>query len=54
MNKDKYNKRQEIIEHVFGTLKRNMNFAYFLITFMPVPKQEREKACILFAILGPS
>jgi transposase len=29
-NKDKYRKRQTIIEHVFGTVKRNMNAGYFL------------------------
>lgn len=30
-NKSKYSKRQEIIEHVFGTLKRNMNFTHLLL-----------------------
>jgi transposase len=30
-NKAKYSKRQEIIEHVFGTLKRNMNFTHLLL-----------------------
>lgn len=30
-NKAKYGKRQEIIEHVFGTLKRSMNFTYVLL-----------------------
>ena len=30
-NKAKYTKRQEIIEHVFGTLKRSMNFTYVLL-----------------------
>ncbi|WP_300380188.1 IS1182 family transposase [Clostridium sp.] len=30
-NKVKYSKRQEIIEHVFGTLKRNMNFTHLLL-----------------------
>ena len=30
-NKAKYSKRQEIIEHVFGTLKRGMNFDYLLL-----------------------
>lgn len=30
-NKTKYSKRQEIIEHVFGTLKRTMNFTHFLL-----------------------
>ena len=31
LNRDKYHKRQEIIEHVFGTLKRAMNHGYFLL-----------------------
>jgi len=30
-NKAKYIQRQEIIEHVFGTLKRGMNFDYLLL-----------------------
>lgn len=30
-NKPKYSQRQEIIEHVFGTLKRGMNFDYLLL-----------------------
>lgn len=30
-NKAKYSKRQEIIEHVFGTLKRSMNFTHLLL-----------------------
>ncbi len=30
-NKAKYSQRQEIIEHVFGTLKRGMNFDYLLL-----------------------
>lgn len=30
-NKSKYSKRQEIIEHVFGTLKRAMNFTHLLL-----------------------
>ncbi|MGV8981606.1 transposase [Clostridium sp.] len=30
-NKAKYSQRQEIIEHVFGTLKRGMNFNYLLL-----------------------
>ncbi len=30
-NKHKYHQRQEIIEHVFGTLKRSMNFTHFLL-----------------------
>lgn len=30
-NKAKYSQRQEIIEHVFGTLKRSMNFTYLLL-----------------------
>lgn len=30
-NKAKYSRRQEIIEHVFGTLKRSMNFTHFLL-----------------------
>ncbi len=30
-NKDKYSQRQEIIEHVFGTLKRSMNFTHLLL-----------------------
>ena len=30
-NKAKYSKRQEIIEHVFGTIKRGMNFDYLLL-----------------------
>lgn len=30
-NKTKYSQRQEIIEHVFGTLKRSMNFTYLLL-----------------------
>lgn len=29
--KDKYSQRQEIIEHVFGTLKRSMNFTHLLL-----------------------
>lgn len=29
-NKDKYRQRQELIEHVFGTVKRAMNAGYFL------------------------
>lgn len=30
-NKDKYNKRQGITEHVFGTIKRTMNFTHSLL-----------------------
>lgn len=30
-NKAKYSRRQEIVEHVFGTLKRSMNFTHFLL-----------------------
>jgi len=30
-NKEKYKQRQLIIEHVFGTLKRSMNFTYLLL-----------------------
>jgi len=30
-NKSKYSQRQEIVEHVFGTLKRSMNFDYLLL-----------------------
>jgi len=30
-DKGKYSQRQEIIEHVFGTLKRNMNFTHILL-----------------------
>lgn len=30
-NKAKYSQRQEIIEHVFGTLKRSMNFTHLLL-----------------------
>jgi hypothetical protein len=30
-NKEKYSQRQEIIEHVFGTLKRSMNFNHLLL-----------------------
>lgn len=30
-NKAKYHKRQEIIEHVFGTVKRSMNFTHLLL-----------------------
>jgi transposase len=30
LNKEKYRKRQSIIEHVFGTIKRAMNAGYFL------------------------
>lgn len=30
-NKAKYSQRQEIIEHVFGTLKRGMGFTYLLL-----------------------
>lgn len=29
-NKDKYRQRQELIEHIFGTVKRAMNAGYFL------------------------
>lgn len=31
-NKAKYSKRQEIIEHVFGTLKRGMGFTHLLLS----------------------
>jgi transposase len=30
-NQVKYRQRQEIVEHVFGTLKRSMNFTYLLL-----------------------
>jgi hypothetical protein len=30
-NQAKYRQRQEIIEHVFGTVKRSMNFTYLLL-----------------------
>ncbi len=30
-NKARYSQRQEIIEHVFGTLKRSMNFTHLLL-----------------------
>lgn len=30
-NKTKYSQRQCIVEHPFGTLKRNMNFTYLLL-----------------------
>lgn len=28
-NKDKYKRREELIEHIFGTIKRTMNAGYF-------------------------
>jgi len=39
-NKEKYKKRQLIIEHVFGTIKRVMNGGYFLTRKIPSVRTE--------------
>ena len=44
-NKEEYKYRQQIVEHVFGTVKRTMNGGYFLLR---TKKKVRAEAALLF------
>jgi hypothetical protein len=49
-NKDKYKKRQSIVEPVFGTIKRNFNQGYLLLKGIPKVNTEFSLSALVYNI----
>jgi len=49
-NLDLYNLRKQLVEHPFGTIKRNMNGSYFLLRTLPKVRGEMALFCLAYNI----
>jgi len=50
LNSELYNLRKQLVEHPFGTIKRNMNGSYFLLRTLPKVRGEMALFCLAYNI----
>jgi len=50
LNSELYNIRKQLVEHPFGTIKRNMNGSYFLLRTLPKVRGEMALFCLAYNI----